>query len=120
MIDKGLQALILMCLNLIAEEVSDTYSFGFRKYRSTGNAIQRIRIILDKSKSPRQVWDVDIKKCFNRISHDFFVKEIKEIACPRSREHIIKWLKAPIIDKGIKIFLSEGTPQGGILFFIIV
>lgn len=115
MIDRGLQALILMCLDPIVEEVSDTYSFGFRKYRNTGNAIQRIRTILDKSKGPRWIWDVDIEKCFDKISHDFLVREIKGIACPRSREYIIKWLKAPIVDKGIKTFPSEGTPQGGIL-----
>jgi retron-type reverse transcriptase len=33
MIDRGLQALVLMCLDPIVEEMSDTYSFGFRKYR---------------------------------------------------------------------------------------
>lgn len=55
MIDRGLQALILMCLDSIVEKVSDTYSFGFRKYRNTGNAIQRIRTILDKSKGSRWV-----------------------------------------------------------------
>lgn len=43
MIDRSLQALVLICLDPIVEERSDIYSFGFRKYRSTGNAIQRIR-----------------------------------------------------------------------------
>lgn len=37
------------------------------------------------------------------------------IACPKAYEDIIKWLKAWIIVKGIKIFPSEGTPQRGIL-----
>jgi RNA-directed DNA polymerase len=41
MIDRNLQALILLSLDPIVEEISDTYSFGFRKYRSIGNAIQR-------------------------------------------------------------------------------
>ena len=115
MIDRGLQALVLMCLDPIVEEMSDTYSFGFRKYRNTGNAIQRIRTILDKPKGPKWVWDVDIEKCFDKISHEFLEKETKLIACPKAYEYIIKWLKAPIIDRGIKTFPSEGTPQGGIL-----
>lgn len=53
MIDRALQALILLCLDPIVEEMSDTYSFGFRKFRSTSNAVQRIRTILDKKYAPR-------------------------------------------------------------------
>ena len=115
MIDRGLQALTLMCLDPIVEELSDVYSFGFRKYRNTGNAIQRIRTILDKPNGPRWVWDVDIEKCFDKISHKFLEEETRLITCPKAHEYILKWLKAPIIDKGIKTFPSEGTPQGGIL-----
>jgi RNA-directed DNA polymerase len=59
--------------------------------------------------------DVDIEKCFDKISHEFLEKETKLIACPKAYEYIIKWLKAPILDKGIKTFPSEGTSQGGIL-----
>jgi len=51
MIDRGLQALVPMCLDFIAEETSDIHSFGLRKYQNTGNATQRITTILDKSKS---------------------------------------------------------------------
>nr|YP_009730059.1 group II intron reverse transcriptase/maturase [Leucocryptos marina]BBQ05389.1 group II intron reverse transcriptase/maturase [Leucocryptos marina] len=115
MIDRALQALVLMCLDPLVEEVSDTYSFGFRKYRNTGNAIQRIRTILDKPNGPRYLWNVNIEKCFDKISHEFLEKETKLIANPKAYEYIKKWLKAPIIDQGIKTFPSEGTPQGGIL-----
>lgn len=54
MIDRALQALFLLCLDPIIEEKSDLYSFGFRKFRGTHDAIQRIRTILDKSY--RQEW----------------------------------------------------------------
>lgn len=115
MIDRSLQALVYLCLDPIVEEISDTYSFGFRKYRSTGNAIQRIRTILDKPGGPRWIWDVDIEKCFDEISHEFLKKEIHPITCSKANEYVLKWLKAPIIEKGIKTFPSKGTPQGGIL-----
>jgi RNA-directed DNA polymerase len=52
MIDRALQALIFLCLDQIVEEMSDTYSFGFRIFRSPSDAIQRIRTILDKPRSP--------------------------------------------------------------------
>lgn len=113
MIDRSLQALILMCLDPIVEEMSDTYSFGFRKYRNTDNAIQRIRTILDKPNGPRWVWDVEIEKCFDKISHELFEKEIRSISCIKAQEFVFKWLKAPIIGKGVKTFPREGIPQGG-------
>jgi len=52
-IDRALQDLVLLCLDPIVEEMSDTYSFGFRKFRSTSDAIQRIRTILDKPRAPK-------------------------------------------------------------------
>ena len=71
MIDRALQFLVLLCLDPIVEEMSDTYSFGFRKFRSASDSIQRIRTLLDKPKAPKWIWDVDISKCFDKISHSF-------------------------------------------------
>jgi RNA-directed DNA polymerase len=76
---------------------------------------KEIRTVLDKPTSPKWIWDVDIEKCFDKISHELLEKEIKPILCPKACEYVLKWLKAPIIYKGIKSFPSEGTPQGGIL-----
>lgn len=115
MIDRGLQGLTLLCLDPVVEEMSDTYSYSFRKYRSTSDAIQRIRTLLDKRSGPRYIWDVDIEKCFDKISHEFLEKEIESMICPKAYEYILKWLKAPIIEKGIKTFPREGTPQGAII-----
>jgi len=119
MIDRALQALMLLCLDPIVEEISDTYSFGFRKFRSTSDAIQRIRTILDKSNAPKWIWDVDINKCFDKISHEFLEKELKILLCAKGNEFTSKWLKAPIIDKGITTFPKVGTPQGSILSLLL-
>jgi RNA-directed DNA polymerase len=114
-IDRGLQALTLLCLDPVVEEMSDTHSYGFRKYRSTSNAIQRIRTLLDKKSGPRYIWNVDIEKCFDKISHEFLEKEIESMLCPKAYEYFLKWLKAPIIEKGSKTFPREGIPQGAII-----
>lgn len=115
MIDRALQALILLCLDPIVEETSDSYSFGFRKFRGAHDAIQRIRTILDKPRAPRWVWYVDIDKCFDEISHEFLEKEIQTLLNGRGNEFISKWLKAPIIEKGVMETPKKGTPQGNIL-----
>jgi len=52
-IDRAMQNLVLMAYDPISEETSDLYSYGFRKFRSPGGAMARIRTILDKSTSPR-------------------------------------------------------------------
>ena len=52
MIDRALQELMLLCLDPIVEEMSETYSFGFRKFRSTSDI-------------PKWIWNVDINKCFD-------------------------------------------------------
>lgn len=115
MIDRALQALILMCLDPIVEEKNDLYSYGFRKYRSSHDAIQRIRTLLDKPHNPLWVWDVDISKCFDSISHEFLEKELKILLSAKGNEFVLKWLKSPIIDKGIVEIPKRGTPQGNIL-----
>lgn len=104
MIDRSLQALVLLCLDPIVEEMSDSYSFGFRKYRSTGNAIQRIRTILDKPTGPKWIWDVDIEKCFDRISHEFIEKKNKFLNLSKSQEICLKMVKSSYHRKRNKIF----------------
>lgn len=52
MIDRALQALYVLGLDPAVETVSDRNSFGFRKNRSTHDAITAIRSLLDKNNHP--------------------------------------------------------------------
>lgn len=115
MIDRSIQALILLCLDPVVEAQSEPSSYGFRKFRSSVDAIQRIRTLLDKPNPPRYVWDADISKCFDKISHEFLEKETRVLLNAKGREFVKKWLKAPIVERGVKTYPSEGTPQGGVL-----
>ena len=42
-------------------------------------------------------------------------KELKVLLYARRNEYTSKWLKAPIIDKGVTVIPVMGTPQGNIL-----
>lgn len=53
MIDRALQAVYTLGVDPAVETVSDPNSFGFRKNRSTHDAITAIRNHLDKSSHPR-------------------------------------------------------------------
>lgn len=74
MIDRAVQAMYQLGLDPAVEAKSDLNSFGFRKNRSTHDAVTAIRNHLDKKTHPKWILEIDIKKCFDRISHDFLMK----------------------------------------------
>jgi RNA-directed DNA polymerase len=85
MLDRALQALIVLSIDPIVEEISDRHSYGFRKHRSAHDAVNRVRSLLDKRTSPKYILDVDIENCFDTISHDFILNELKFILCSPGR-----------------------------------
>jgi RNA-directed DNA polymerase len=52
MVDRATQTLISLVLDPVVEELSDKYSYGFRKHKSVHDAVSRIRYLCDKSYSP--------------------------------------------------------------------
>jgi RNA-directed DNA polymerase len=80
-IDRATQALILLVLDPIVEETSDRYSYGFRKYRSTHDAVTRVRSLTDKIHSSKFILDVEIEDCFDTMSHEFINKKLEPMLC---------------------------------------
>jgi RNA-directed DNA polymerase len=93
--DRAEQALHLLALDPVAEVVQDLNSYGFRKGRSTADALEQVFITLGKVGSPDYVMDCDIKACFDTISIEWLVKHL-----PTDRKTMGKWLKAGYMDKG--------------------
>lgn len=108
--DRAKQALFLMALDPIAEYYADVNSYGFRKHRSTHDAIAQINILLSRSCSPQWVLEGDIKGCFDNISHDWLIKMI-----PINKRVLSQWLKAGFIDNHSLYASESGVPQGGII-----
>ena len=111
MIDRAVQATYHLALDPIVEEQSDPNSYGFRKYRSTNNAIARLRSLLDKTVSPRWILDADVAKCFDTISHDFLLKNT--LICDLSV--LEQWLISGVLEGREISKINVGTPQGGII-----
>jgi RNA-directed DNA polymerase len=111
MIDRAMQALYHLGVDPAVEAVSDPNSYGFRKNRSTHDAITAIRSLLDKSAHPHWVLEADISKCFDKISHQFLLKHT-----PICHKHVLRaWLKSGIMEELNYLETDEGTPQGGIM-----
>ena len=81
----------------IAEERADPNAYGFRPKRSTHDAIEQCFIALAKRKSATWVLEGDISACFDRISHDWLLKNI-----PMDKVILRKFLKAGFMEKGEK------------------
>ena len=110
--DRAIQQLFVFILDPIVEEKSDLHSYGFRKYRSTNDAMQRLRHLLGPKNRPTWIYDADIKKCFDMISHEIILSEISKIIPSRRIKFVSQWLKAPIREDGTYIRPKKGTPQG--------
>lgn len=67
--DRMVQAVYLLAVDPVVEIKSDMNSFGFRKFRSTLDAICVLRNYMDKSYAPRWILEADISKCFDKIDH---------------------------------------------------
>ena len=108
--DRAMQALYKMALEPIAETIGDNFSYGFRKGRSTADAMVRIHTLLSRRYSPEWVLEGDIKGCFDHISHEWLLSNI-----PMDKAILKKWLKCGYIFKEELFPTEEGTPQGGII-----
>lgn len=108
--DRAMQALYTSALEPVAETTADTNSFGFRKKRSTADAIAQCFIALGRTKSAQWILEADIHSCFDQISHEWMLSDI-----PMDKSMLRQWLKAGYLDKHVWNATEEGTPQGSII-----
>ena len=108
--DRAMQALYLMALEPVSETTADSNSYGFRKERSTADAIIQSFIVLSLKRSAQWILEADIKGCFDHISHEWLLKNI-----PMDKLVLRKWLKSGYVFNKELFPSDEGTPQGGII-----
>lgn len=108
--DRASQALHLLSLDPVAETIGDTHSFGFRRERSTADAIEQVKNALSREHSPQWILEGDIKGCFDNISHEWLLQHV-----PMNKLVLRKWLKAGFYEGNALFPTKSGTPQGGII-----
>ena len=108
--DRAMQALHLMALEPIAETYADRNSYGFRRGRSTADAIEQCFTALSQVDSPEWILEGDIKGCFDHISHSWMLAHI-----PMDTGILEKWLKSGYLEHTNWFATEAGTPQGGII-----
>jgi group II intron reverse transcriptase/maturase len=111
--DKIVQRATVKVLEAIYENDFKGFSYGFRPGRSAHDALDALAVGI-RSKKVNWVLDADIRGFFDAIDHEWMVKFIAHrIADRRVIRHIVKWLKAGVMEEGKRLATTEGTPQGG-------
>ncbi len=113
-VDRAVQAVYLEAIDPLVEQNACKNSFGFRKFRSAQDAVLALRGKLIHPKASEWILNADIKKCFDRINHDFLLRSVP-VYRKVDRNVIKKMLKAKIIDMRAVTIPEMGTPQGGVL-----
>jgi len=108
--DRAMQALYLMALEPVTETKADGNSYGFRRKRSTADAIDALHRLLSRKNSPEWILEGDIKGCFDHISHEWLINNVQI-----DKKILAKWLTSGVIFNKILTPTKEGTPQGGII-----
>jgi len=113
--DKIVQRAMSKVLNAIYEQKFLDVSYGFRPGRGQHMALRALDELLMRQPM-RYVVDVDIKGFFNHVDHEWLRKFLEiSIADPNFLRLIWRFLKAGVMENGVREETEEGTPQGGLI-----
>jgi group II intron reverse transcriptase/maturase len=114
--DRAMQALYLLALDPVAEATADPHSYGFRRERSTADAMARCFRVLSKRRAPEWILEGDLKACFDNIDHAVLLRILGEnIHDNRFLELLRRLLQAGYLEDWRSGATLSGTPQGGVL-----
>jgi RNA-directed DNA polymerase len=103
--DRVLQGAVRLILEPIFEADFQPGSFGYRPHRTAHQALDRVRVGLNKHL--HQVIDLDLKSYFDTVRHDLLLSRLAK----RIRDRDLLWLCNIILKSGGK----RGLPQGSVI-----
>jgi RNA-directed DNA polymerase len=113
--DKLVQSALAKILNAIFEQEFLNCSFGFRPKRGCHDALRALDKIL-KKRPVNYIVDADIRGFFEHVDHKWLMKFVEHrIKDPNIIRLITRFLKAGVMEVGMKHDTPEGTPQGGVI-----
>lgn len=109
--DRLLQQAIAQWLSPKWEEEFSNYSYGFREGRSAHQAVMQAQSNLNEGYE--WVIELDLEKFFDRVNHDKLMGLlVKKITDKRTLKLLRSYLNSGIMEDGVVIPRTEGTPQG--------
>jgi RNA-directed DNA polymerase len=112
--DRVCQQALLNRLEPIFEPVFDDASFGYRRGRSTKDALRKIWKEL--AEGSEWIVDADLQNFFGSVDHEKLLTLVgQRISDGRVLRLIDQMLKAGCIAEGKRLPTEHGTPQGGVV-----
>ena len=113
--DKIVQRAVVEVLNAIYETDFRGFSYGFRPGRGQHDALDALAVGIE-NRAVNWILDADIKGFFDNISHEWMMRFAEHrIGDRRVLRLIRKWLKAGVVEEGIRQPVTKGTPQGAVV-----
>ena len=111
-IDRIIQQAIAQQLVPIYEPLFSDDSYGYRPGRSGQQAIRKVKWYAEQGYTSAVL--VDLSKCFDTLNHELLMNLLrKNIYDKRVIELIKRYLKAGVMENGLRVKTTEGSPQGG-------
>lgn len=110
-IDRLLQQSIAQWLSPKYEPLFSTYSYGFRRGKNAHQAVLQAQAYLNNGYDC--VIELDLEKFFDKVNHDKLMGLIvKQVSDKRILKLIRSYLTSGIMENGVAVTRTEGTPQG--------
>lgn len=111
--DKIVQRAAAEVLSAIYEADFLGFSYGFRPGRSQHHALDALAVGV-MSRKVGWVLDADIRGFFDTLDHEWLMKFVEHrIGDQRVLRLLRKWLKAGVLEDGVRITSATGAVQGG-------
>jgi RNA-directed DNA polymerase len=107
MTDRARQMLYLFAVDPVAETTGDRNSYGFRRERSTAEAIDQCLTVFSRKASAQWICEGDRAACIDELSHDWRLAHI-----PGEKAMLRQWLKAGCMERSVWHTMEAGAPPG--------
>jgi RNA-directed DNA polymerase len=109
--DRVVMTAAKLVLEPIFEADFSPVSFGFRPKRTAHQALEAIRVAVNRGAD--WVLDADVKACFDEIDHEALMGQVERRVVDGEMLKLLRsWLRAGVFEGGLVSEVETGTPQG--------
>jgi group II intron reverse transcriptase/maturase len=112
--DRVAQEVLRRLLTPLFETLFHDQSYGFRPHRSCHDALRKVDEL--HKAGFNHVLDADIQGFFDNIPHHIILTGLRNVVADGNILNLVeRFLKAGVMEDGIRYPTTVGTPQGGVL-----